>query len=247
MKRMLITGASGFLGWNLCQRTKGEWNVMGTYFSHPVEVPGVIMSRVDLTDYRTLKHLIKGFQPHAVIHLAAVSDANFCQDNPALSKRINAEASINLAGLCSDFNIQLLFTSSDLIFDGRHAPYSEGDEPYPVSAYGEQKVMAEKGMKDRYPRTVLCRVPLMFGKPGPAGVSFLQPMVRALKAGDTLNLFVDEFRCPLSGRDAAEGLMIALDQQIYFSKLHAALSQSDHFGRRGTLRTRGLAQFWAVL
>jgi dTDP-4-dehydrorhamnose reductase len=41
MKKLLVTGGSGFLGWNLCQIAKQEWDVYGTYFSHSVEIPGL--------------------------------------------------------------------------------------------------------------------------------------------------------------------------------------------------------------
>jgi dTDP-4-dehydrorhamnose reductase len=52
----------------------------------------------------------------------------------------------------------------------------------------------------------------MFGDPGPVATSFVQPMLRAIHSGRTVNLFVDEFRTPVSGRDAAKGLLIALDR-----------------------------------
>ena len=89
-------------------------------------------------------------------------------------------------------------------------PYSESDEPSPVNLYGEHKALAELGMKDRYPKAVICRMPLMYGDPGPVAVSFLQPLMDDMNSGKDVNLFTDEFRTPLSGKDAAEGLMIAL-------------------------------------
>ncbi len=97
-----------------------------------------------------------------------------------------------------------------MIFDGLHPPYRESDAPSPVNTYGEQKVLAEVGMKRKYPATVICRMPLMFGDAGPVATSFIQPLMRALKAGDEVNLFVDEYRTPISGKDAAEGLILAL-------------------------------------
>ena len=116
-----------------------------------------------------------------------------------------------MAGLCSDAGIPFLFTSSDLVFDGLNPPYAEEDEPSPVSYYGEHKALAESGIKDRYPPSVICRMPLMFGEPGPIATSFIQPLIKAMTEENGVNLFVDEFRTPVSGKDAAQGLMIALD------------------------------------
>ena len=91
-------------------------------------------------------------------------------------------------------------------------PYVEEDEPSPVSYYGEYKALAESGIKDRYPPAVICRMPLMFGDPGPVAKSFIQPLIKAMTEGNDVNLFVDEFRTPVSGKDAARGIMIALGE-----------------------------------
>ncbi len=211
MKRLLITGASGFLGWNLIQAFKSDWTIFGTYFKRPVNIPDTTLLQIDLTNFNELKHLFYVSAPDAVIHTAAISTPNFCQENRSYTYKINAEASANIAGLCSDREIPCLFTSSDLVFNGLHPPYNEGDEPSPVSIYGEQKVQAEMNMKERYEKTVICRMPLMFGDPGQAAESFIQPMIQTLKLGENLNLFIDEFRTPVSGRDAVKGLMIALE------------------------------------
>ena len=212
MKRLLITGISGFLGWNISQIFESDWKVWGTYFLHPLTIPHLTLAKVDLTLFKDLKSLFNEVKPDAVIHTAAATDPNFCQQNRALSHNINTQVPINIAGLCSDLDIPCLFTSSDLVFNGLEPPYSEDDEPSPISFYGEQKVMAETGMKDRYPSAVICRMPLMFGNPGPVATSFIQPMLHAIRSGKTINLFTDEFRTPVSGRDAAKGLLIALDK-----------------------------------
>ncbi len=210
MKRLLITGASGFLGWNLIQLSKLDWTVLGTYFTHPVVIPGATLIQVDLTNFNEMKHLFAVSTPDAVIHTAAISAPNFCQENRSFTYKINTEASTNIAGLCSDREIPCLFTSSDLVFNGLNPPYNEDDKPSPVSVYGEQKILAEKGMKERYAETVICRMPLMFGDPGPAAESYIQSMIQALRLGHDVNLFIDEFRTPVSGRDAAKGLILAL-------------------------------------
>ena len=191
---------------------KSDWTVFGTSFSRPLSIQDVTLMTVDLTLFRDLKRLFNDVKPDAVIHTAAMTDPNFCQQNRALSHSINTQVPINISGLCSELDIPCLFTSSDLVFDGLNAPYTEDDEPSPISFYGEQKAMAEACMKDRYPSTVICRMPLMFGDPGPVATSFIQPMLHAMQSGKVVNLFVDEFRTPVSGRDAAKGLMIALDK-----------------------------------
>ena len=212
MRTLLVTGASGFLGWNICQKAKSDWTIFGTFHSHSTNIPDVALVKIDLTIFSDLKKLFRDIKPAAVIHTAALSDPNFCQKDQDTSYRMNTETAINIAGLCSDLEIPCLFISTDLVFDGLNPPYSEEDEPSPLNTYGEHKLMAEVGMKNRCASVVICRMPLMFGRPGPTASSFLQPLLLQMRSGIEVNLFVDEFRTPLSGTNAVDGLMIALER-----------------------------------
>ncbi|MBD2448283.1 NAD(P)-dependent oxidoreductase [Nostoc sp. FACHB-152] len=212
MKKLLITGASGFLGWHLCQLAKQEWEVYGTYYSHFIEIPGVKTLKVKLNNFQDLKQIFSQINPAAVIHTAAQSQPNFCQTYPQQSHTINVTTSCNIAGLCADYSIPCVFTSTDLVFNGLNAPYKETAPVCPVNIYGEQKVMGEIGMLERYPMTAVCRMPLMFGRETPTATSFIQPFIQTLKEDKELNLFIDEVRTPVSGTTAAKGLLLALEK-----------------------------------
>ena len=212
MKKLLIIGANGFLGWNLCRLAKGRWHLFGTVYSNQVEIPEATTIRIDLTDHSELKRLFEEVRPDAVINTAAASDPNFCQVNPDLSYGINVEAPVNIALLCSDYMIPYLYTSTDLVFDGLNAPYRESDPVCPVNVYGEHKAQAEERILRAYPQSTVCRMSLMFGLSGPVAKSFMQPMLLAMKEGRELSLFVDEFRTPLRAESAVAGLFLALNK-----------------------------------
>ena len=214
MKKLLVTGASGFLGWNLCQAATQKWEVYGTYFSQKVAIPKVSLFKVDLRDYKAISELFQTIKPDAVIHTAAASQPNFCQTNPKESYSINVAASINIARLCDEYNIHCAFTSTDLVFDGENPFYSESDPVSPICYYGEQKVAAEAKMSEITDAIALCRMPLMFGQASPVSPSFLQGIIRSLKAGKEVNLFVDEFRTPASALAASAGLLLAIDKKV---------------------------------
>lgn len=210
MKKLLITGASGFLGWHLCHLARQIWQVYGTYHTHAIEIPGTSLLPIDLTDFSALSDFFQTLKPDAVIHTAALSQPNLCQAHPEASHQINVVASCNLATLCAEANIPCVFTSSELVFNGSNPPYCETDPVCPINLYGEQKVAAELGMLQRYPDVTIARMPLMFGAaPAP---SFIQPFIERIKTGQTLNLFVDEVRTPISGRSAAQGLLLVLEK-----------------------------------
>lgn len=212
MKKLLVTGASGFLGWHVCQLAKLQWEVYGTYFANLVSSPSITLRKVDLTDLQELQRLFQEIGPEAVIHTAAQSSPNFCQTHPAETESINVTASANIAGLCADYSIPCVFTSTDLVFDGLNPPYKETDPVCPVNYYGEQKVRAEAEMLRRYPLTAICRMPLMFGRVTPTASSFIQPFIKNLREEKELSLFIDEFRTPVSGITAAKGLLLALEK-----------------------------------
>lgn len=212
MKKLLITGISGFLGWNICQLAQHKWQIYGTYFSHPIQILGVHTLKVNLRSFQEIKNLFEDIQPEAVIHTAALSSPNFCETHPTESYEINVAASDYIAELCAEYQIPCVFTSTDLVFDGLNPPYRETDSVSPVSIYGEQKVLAEQGMLARYPKTAICRMPLMFGLASPNSHSFIQGFIQTLKDGKELSLFTDEFRTPVSVNTAAKGLLLALEK-----------------------------------
>lgn len=212
MKKLLITGISGFLGWNICHIAKQQWQIYGTYFSHPIQIPGVHTLKVNLRIFQEIKNLFEDMQPEAVIHTAALSSPNFCETHPTESYEINVAASDYIAELCAEYQIPCVFTSTDLVFDGLNPPYRETDSVSPVSIYGEQKVLAEQGMLTRYPQTSICRMPLMFGLASPTSNSFIQGFIQTLREGKELSLFTDEFRTPVSATTAAKGLLLALEK-----------------------------------
>ena len=214
MKKLLITGASGFLGWNLCHYAQSGWEVYGTYFSHKVEIPGATLDKTDLRDFSALDRLFNQVNPDAVIHTAAASAPNFCQTHREESYAINVAAAVNIARLCGERQLCCAFTSTDLVFNGTNAPYKETDPVCPNNYYGEHKAIAERKMSEVYPAIALCRMPLMFGAPSPVSSSILQGMVANLKAGKELRLFVDEFRTPTSAKAASQGLLMAIQQQV---------------------------------
>ena len=183
MKKLLVTGVSGFLGWNLAPLARQDWQVYGTYFSHLLEMTGINLCKVDLTDFLAIKKLFLEIKPDAVIHLVAQSQPNFCQKNPELSYKVNVSSTVNLAQLSAELQIPFLFTSTDLVFDGNHAPYKESDRVSPINLYGEHKAQAEQEILKVYPESIICRMPLMFGRPSPCSPSFIQPFIQTLKAG----------------------------------------------------------------
>ncbi len=211
MQRLLVTGASGYLGQALCREAVNRWRVCAVGNRFCPEVPGADCRCLDLTDTASIAGVFASFRPHAVIHAAAASKPDLCQTRPDLTRAINVFASGCIAALCAEKGISLVFTSTDLVFDGNHAPYRETDPVGPANHYGRQKVAAEKLVRNRFADATICRLPLLIGPGKDRHGSFFVHMVKSLQGGLPLYLYDDEFRTPVDTRSAARGLLQSLD------------------------------------
>jgi dTDP-4-dehydrorhamnose reductase len=167
---------------------------------------------VDLCNLEAVRGLLDQWQPDAIIHTAAQARPAICQREPEATRRINVDVPRAIAALCAESSIPFVFTSTDQVFDGLNAPYRETDLVSPVSVYGQQKAEAEQRVFAVYPDAVVARMPLMFGVALTHATSFLQDFLKIWRSGETLNLFTDEYRTPVSNTTAAQGLLIALEK-----------------------------------
>lgn len=206
-KKLIITGASGFLGYHLLRAASAEWEVYGLYNNKPFKYESATALQCDITNYIQLGNYFEDIEPDAVIHAAAMADANFCQNNKESSYTANVDASKNIAGLCSDYNIPLTFTSTDLVFDGKQGMYKEEDAKNPLNVYGEHKAIAEDEVLHIYPSATIARLPMMFGYADASEANYLQKFIAQIKRGETVSLFNDEYRSVGGARSIAKGII----------------------------------------
>ena len=205
-RKLLLTGASGFLGYHLLRVFANDWEIYGITNSGSFDLQGATPIKCDITNYIELGNYFDDIEPDAVIHTAAIADANFCQQNPDKSYSVNVDASKNLAGICCDFQIPFAYTSTDLVFDGKKGMYAEGDEKSPISVYGEQKAIAEDEVLQIYAEATVFRLPIMFGYPEASAGNYMHGLINRLKKGETATLFNDEYRSVCGARSISEGI-----------------------------------------
>jgi len=228
MRKLLLTGASGFLGRHIIQVAQSDWKIIGTYHENVPKEQGEF-HQINLSQKGKVEALFETAKPDAVIHTAALSKAALCEQNPTFSRQINVEATRQIAIQCAKANIPLLFTSTNLIFDGKNAPYREADPPSPLSQYGLQKLEAERVMLLEYPHSTVCRMPLMYGSLSDTNNFFLD-WIHRLENGILLKAFTDEYRTPVHAADAARGLFLLLEKEktgIWHLGGRASISRYD--------------------
>lgn len=208
MKKLLVTGISGFLGQYFAKH-KMNWEVHGTYHSTSIQAAGISLHQVDLTNAKERSELLNGVQPDAILHLAALSNPNVCEQKPELSYAINQEVGLAFAKYAATKHIPYLFTSTDLVFQGDDAPYAPADMPAPIMTYGKDKYDAEKAILQQYSEATIARLPLLYG----LGANFLPNWIQKLKNREKVYAFTDEYRTPTYAADAVVGLLLLLEQK----------------------------------
>jgi dTDP-4-dehydrorhamnose reductase len=163
-------------------------------------VVALTRQRLDLTDYAAVRAAFRRDNPQLVIHCAALSRSPECEANPSLARKLNIEVTALLAELADA--IPLLFLSTDLVFDGSAGSYDETAPINPLSAYAETKAAAEELLLANPGHTVV-RTSLNGGTSPTGDRGFNEQMRRAWQAGQTLKLFTDEFRSPISAEVTA--------------------------------------------
>ncbi len=207
--RILITGATGLLGSDLCDRLSLRHEVIGWARRAPpaVEKPFVarcVWESVDLTDGPQVSSGILRHKPQVVIHSAAQSDVDACERDPAMARRIHPEATASLAQACAKAGAYLVAISTDYVFGGEdNRPYREEDPPHPVNAYGQSKWEAEQAALRGAGRCLVIRVSGLFGS---ARRNFVTGCVAQLKEGKTTPAATDQVNSPSYTCDVAQGI-----------------------------------------
>jgi dTDP-4-dehydrorhamnose reductase len=191
--RILITGGAGLLGSELIARAPADAELHATQRTRPVA--GAEAHTVELSDGDATRALLERIRPALVIHTA------YSQGEPERDVR---QATESLVRACAGVGCELIHLSSDVVFDGEHAPYAEDADPAPVHAYGRCKAEAERLVRAALPAAAIVRTSLI-ARPDPpdSGSAWV---LDGLRRGEPVRLFVDELRCPIAVGDLAAQL-----------------------------------------
>lgn len=206
-KRILITGGSGFVGGHLLSRANRDWEVFTTFRSSPVPPKGVRALSLDLENGKEVREMVEKIQPGVIIHTAAWSDLDGCEEDRDRAFRINAEATGIFAEKSAELGCRFIYTSSDMAFDGEKGNYSESDRIFPINVYGESKIAGEDKIRKVCTNYVVCRVALVYGSPVTGSNSFSEKILQSVRRGDVMPLFTDQYRSPILVQNLTEALL----------------------------------------
>ncbi len=203
MKRLLVTGASGFMGSRVVEIYRGKYEIYAPRHGE-----------LDITDEEGVISRLRDWRPDYVVHCAAISDIGRCDREPERSWRINVDASVNLAKAAGLVGAKCLLCSSDQVYAGSaiKGPHRETEEVQPGNLYGREKLAAEERCLEANPDSVSLRLSWMYDRrtlnPGEHS-DFLRTLLAKLEASETLRYAVNDYRGITDVNQVAENLEAA--------------------------------------
>src|SRR6516162_6126468 len=157
MAKILITGGSGMLGRVLLNAFPGH-QVIGTALTRARGE----LHRLDLSDFTATRSFVTKEMPATIIHAAAERRPDVSEKNPEGTKKLNVDATAELARIAHSIGAWIVYLSTDYVFDGTHPPYSPGDATNPLNYYGKMKLLGEQVLRQELLDAAIVRVGVLF-------------------------------------------------------------------------------------
>lgn len=197
MKKVLVTGCNGQLGRAIRKEYAGE----NVEFINTDVVEGEGVISLDITDVEAVLSLAREKKPDVIINCAAHTNVDKCEEQWDLAYKINALGPRNLSIAARELDAKMIHVSTDYVFEGNGTrPYTEFDEPNPVSAYGKTKLEGEKFVKEFAPKHFILRTAWLYGD----GKNFVKTMLKLSENHDEVSVVCDQLGSPTSATELAK-------------------------------------------
>lgn len=210
--KVLVTGSNGLLGQKIIKNysNNSEFEIIATGRGENRihSISGFKYIPIDITDRNNVLEVVKEEIPQVIIHTAAMTNVDQCEEDPVGCEELNIEAVKYIVEAAEAVNAHLIHLSTDFIFDGEDGPYSEEDLPNPISHYGKSKLMAEVIVQKAQCKWSIVRTVLVIGvTEGMSRSNIVLWAKGALSQGKEIPVVDDQFRTPTLAEDLADGCM----------------------------------------
>ena len=203
-KKIMITGSTGFLPFNLHRYLHEKYLLIGSYNSRLPSQQYDFLFKMFLPDEPLeMEKLLRNGDVSVIIHAAAMARPELCSEKPDQVFATNVMGTQKVANLANRYHCSLIYISSDLVYENLPGPHLE-DAVSPGSVYSKSKLDGELIAIKENPDTIILRCALMYGFNDGINLCFVQKMEQSIHNGCPLKLFTDHYRSPLWAMDVAE-------------------------------------------
>ena len=173
------------------------------------------LERLDVRAPKEVAAYLQKVKPNYIVHLAALTDMEYCELHPEDAYATNTGGVQNVALYARDHNIPLVYISTAGVFDGGKDEYVESDTPSPLSVYGKSKYGGELVAKT-LPKSIVIRAGWMMGGGPKKDKKFINKIIKQIRAGaKELAVVNDKFGTPCYTYDLAQSIRYLLDHDAY--------------------------------
>lgn len=218
--KILITGSNGLLGQKLvklCLEKSIDFVATSSGENRNIDCPKENYRSLDITSPEQIKAIFTATMPSAIIHTAAMTNVDECEQKPAACHQVNVMGTAYLFIAAQKINAHFQLLSTDFVFDGEKGNYNEEDSVAPLSVYAKSKVDAERLLQlANYTNWSIVRTIIVYGTGKNLSRSNLILWAReALSKGNTLNIVDDQFRAPTWAEDLAIGCLSIIEKDQF--------------------------------
>ncbi len=196
MTTILITGGTGLLGVTWAMQAQRHSKVIVGLHRRKVTVPGATGLALDLGDPASIASALRSDAVDLVVHSAALTSVEACENDPAAARALNVDAAANVAKACAEVGAGLIHISTDHLFDGERDLYDEDDPPQPKNVYGLTKARGEEAVLKAHPAALVARTNF-YGWGPPYRASFSDWILTQLERRQSPALFTDVRYTPI--------------------------------------------------
>lgn len=167
--------------------------------------------QLDLLDPENIRRMFEIARPEWVVHCAALTDVDLCEEQPRLAKKMNVEVPRWIANEARESRARLVHISTDAVFDGEKGDYLEEDTPHPPNQYGSTKLSGEQEVLKAYPQAIVARVNF-FGWSPSGKRSLAEFFIQNIREGNNITGFTDVIFNPLLANDLGKVLLSVLEE-----------------------------------
>ncbi len=210
--RILITGSNGLLGQKLvklCLERGVNFIATSKGENRNQDCPSNNYLSLDISNLLEINNVFQFYYPTHVIHTAAITNVDYCEDHEEECQVVNVEATKLLSNTCIQYKTHFQLLSTDFVFDGEKGNYKEEDDVNPLSVYAKSKVDAENlVIKSNTNDWSIVRTIIVYGEGNNLSRSNIVLWAKdALKTGNELTIVDDQFRAPTWAEDLAWGCL----------------------------------------
>ena len=200
MKKVLVTGGTGQLGYDLIKKLQ-QLNI-------DVFAPNT--NEMNITNKEVVLEQIENYKPDVIFHCAAYTAVDKAEEEKETCYNVNVNGTKNVVEASKKVSAKVVYISTDYVFDGtKEGLYNELDETNPINYYGYTKHCGELEVK-KLEDYLIVRISWVFGI---NGKNFVKTMLKLSETKDELSVVSDQVGSPTFTEDLSDLLIDMVNKE----------------------------------